>query len=118
MSDKQNGKLFGAFFISDQRPMYNEISFWLKFMNQETPVMIGTEKIARRTGASVVYIEIEGIRRGYYRLNLELITSEPEKTSEGEITRAFYKKLEESIQRKPEQYFWTHKRWKFKKEVN
>ena len=35
-------------FITDQRPPKGEIKFWTKFLNQDTPVYLGAEKIASK----------------------------------------------------------------------
>jgi KDO2-lipid IV(A) lauroyltransferase len=107
-----------VFTISDQRPLKSELRHWITFMNQDTPVITGTERIARKTKAAVVFTEFTRDKRGYQKLRFELITQDASKTSELEITRSFMGKLEESIKSHPEQYFWTHKRWKYKREIN
>jgi Kdo2-lipid IVA lauroyltransferase/acyltransferase len=107
-----------VFTISDQRPLKSELKHWMTFMNQDTPVITGTERIARKTKAAVVFTEFTRIKRGYQKLRFELITEDASKTSEFEITHSFMHKLEESIIAHPDQYFWTHKRWKYKREKN
>ena len=116
ITDKQNHKIFGALMISDQRPLKNGIRHWISFMNQDTPVMLGTEKIARKTDAAVFYLEVKQIRRGYHKAAFELLYEAPAKTSDYEITDGFMKRLEKSIYDSPHQYLWTHKRWKYKKQ--
>src|SRR5574344_996794 len=115
-ADVKNGNQYAAYFISDQRPVRSEINYWLTFMNQDTPVMLGTEKIARRTDVAVIYVEISRIKRGYHQLRFELIADNAAKTDEYFVTNAFYQKLENSVRQHPDQYFWTHKRWKFSKD--
>ncbi len=116
MKDQSENKPFGIFCISDQRPLKSEINYWLTFMNQDTPVMLGTEKIARKTNSSVFYLEISKVKRGYHKLKFELIADKPDQIEENGITNIFFKKLEQSIKSSPEQYFWTHNRWKYSKE--
>ncbi|MBP7506789.1 MAG: lysophospholipid acyltransferase family protein [Prolixibacteraceae bacterium] len=113
-TDKNEGQQFGVFCISDQRPLKSEINYWLRFMNQDTPVMLGTEKIARKTDSVVFYLEISKIKRGYHKLRFELMVENPGEAEEHKITKLFFEKLENSIRLSPEQYFWTHKRWKYK----
>jgi Kdo2-lipid IVA lauroyltransferase/acyltransferase len=115
-ADVKNGDQYAAYFISDQRPVRSEINYWLSFMNQDTPVMLGTEKIARKTNAAVIYVEMLRIKRGYHKLRFDLIAENAAKTDEYFVTKAFYQKLERSICEHPDQYFWTHKRWKFSKD--
>jgi len=112
----KSGALFTAFFISDQRPLRTELFYWLTFLNQETPVLTGTEKIARRMNASVIYLEFSKIKRGYQKARLELLSDDVSNAPEYEITNLFFEKLEKSIRQYPDQYFWTHKRWKYKKD--
>jgi KDO2-lipid IV(A) lauroyltransferase len=116
-STVKSGEKYIAFFISDQRPLANELFYWLTFMNQDTPVMTGTEKIARNTNAAVVYTEIIRVKRGYARLRFELLKEDIGIPKGYEITDRFMARLEESIRQYPDQYFWTHKRWKYKKPI-
>jgi KDO2-lipid IV(A) lauroyltransferase len=113
----RSGEKYIAFFISDQRPSANELFYWITFMNQDTPVMTGTEKIARNTNAAVVYTEITRLKRGHYQLKFELLKEEVGIPRGYEITDMFMARLEQSIRQYPDQYFWTHKRWKYKKQT-
>ena len=116
MTDTREKKSYAALFISDQRPMRSEIKHWVSFMNQDTPVMLGTEKIARKTNAAVVYIELTRIKRGYHKAKFELLVEEPLQCEQYEVTDKFMARLEQSICNYPDQYLWSHKRWKYKKE--
>jgi KDO2-lipid IV(A) lauroyltransferase len=60
----------------------------------------------------VLYGDSIKISRGYYKLEYSLITNDPSKLDEGEITKIFVKKLEESILKDKPSWLWTHKRWK------
>ena len=116
MGDVQNGQNFTAYFISDQRPLKHEIKHWVNFMHQNTPVMLGTEKIAVKMKTAIFYMEISRIKRGYYRVSFELLFDDSTKTKPFEITDTFMHRLEQSIREYPSQYLWTHKRWKFKRD--
>lgn len=102
--------LFG--YISDQGPKWENIHLWLPFLNHDTPVFTGGEKIMRKMNDAVFYVEMSRPRRGYYTATFKLITREPGKLSEFEITRRFFQALEETIRKKPEYYLWSHNRWK------
>ena len=112
----RSGERYAAFFLSDQRPLKREISHWTMFLNQDTPVITGTEKMAQRTNAAVVYTEITAVKRGYQRLRFELISDDVNSLKDFELTDKFMQQLEKSIREYPDQYFWTHKRWKYKRE--
>ena len=99
-------------YISDQVPFWNNIHHWLDFLNHDTPVLTGTERLARSAGHAVFYIDVTRPRRGYYVAEFKLIARDPKQTKDYELTDAYFKLLEESIQRAPQYWLWTHNRWK------
>jgi KDO2-lipid IV(A) lauroyltransferase len=102
--------LFG--YIADQAPKWENIHLWLDFLNQETPVFTGAERILSKMNNAVFYIDVERPRRGQYVFTYKLMTREPSKMEHGELTRQYFKLLENSIRRNPSIYLWTHDRWK------
>lgn len=102
--------LFG--YISDQAPWWTNIHLWLDFMNQETPVFTGGERIMRKMNETVFYLDMERPCRGKYICTFRLMAPEAAKTEEYDLTRQFFKMLEQSIRRQPPFYLWTHDRWK------
>ena len=101
-------------FIADQTPSPDR-AYWLNFLNQDTPVFLGTEALARKLGYPVIYISILRPRRGTYRLRAEVIVPDPRKTREGEITAVHSQRLERDIRDQPDLWLWTHRRWKHKR---
>jgi len=99
-------------YISDQVPFWNNIHHWLDFLHHDTPVLTGTERLARSAGHAVFYLDLRRLRRGYYEAEFKLIEREPKRTSDYELTDAYFRLLEESIRRDPQCYLWTHNRWK------
>ena len=112
----RNNILTITYFLTDQRPVWSSIRYWTTFLNQETPVLTGSEVIAKKLNQAVVYLDIQKIKRGYYESEFEIITENPLETKEFEITEAHTNKLESIIVKKPEYWLWSHKRWKFKRE--
>jgi KDO2-lipid IV(A) lauroyltransferase len=102
--------IFG--YISDQAPKWENIHLWLPFLNKETPVFTGAERIMKKMNNAVFYVEMGRPKRGYYTCTYHLITKEPQKMEEHEITRRFFQMLEQTIRQRPEHYLWTHNRWK------
>jgi KDO2-lipid IV(A) lauroyltransferase len=113
---KNNIKTFSAF-ISDQTPAITEIKYWTTFLNQDTPVYLGAEKIAARYDMAVVFFNLQKIKRGYYHLDIELLFDHTAGLPEHLITETHVKRLEEIIREKPEYWIWSHRRWKHKKPV-
>ena len=99
-------------YISDQVPFWTNIHHWVDFLHHDTPVLTGTERIARKVGHAVFFLDVHRVRRGYYEAEFKLITREPQKMKEFEITDIYFKLLEESIRRAPEFWLWSHNRWK------
>ena len=98
-------------YISDQKPNWHNIHHWVNFLHHDTPVLTGTERIARKVNHAVFYMDVRCVRRGYYEAEFKLITREPQKMKEFELTDIYYQHLEQSILRAPEFWLWSHKRW-------
>jgi KDO2-lipid IV(A) lauroyltransferase len=98
-------------YISDQKPFWNNIHHWVDFLHHDTPVLTGTERIARRMNHAVFYLDVRRLRRGYYEAEFKLITREPQQMPEFKLTDIYYQMLEASIHREPEFWLWSHKRW-------
>lgn len=112
VENQRNNRLFLAGFIGDQTPNPANLNFWMEFLNQETPVLIGTEKIARKFDLPVISLRMRKVRRGYYEVDFVDISSEPRKLEPGELTRMHTRMLESYIREVPELWLWSHKRWK------
>lgn len=104
-------------YISDQGPKWTNIHLWLPFLNHEyTPVFTGGERIMRKMNNAVFYVEMSRPKRGYYTATYKLITREPNTLPTDDITRRFFRLLEETIRQEPAFYLWSHNRWKRTKE--
>ena len=111
----QENRLTALGFLNDQSPHHTEINHWITFMNQDTPIYSGVERLARRYNPAVVYYEPQRVKRGYYEVNVTLIVENASETKELEISEKFVRLLEQSIRREPQYWLWTHKRWKHKR---
>lgn len=101
-------------FIADQTS-FPENAYWTTFLNQDTPVFIGTEKIASKFNYPVLYVSVKRIKRGYYEIFAETLFEVPKETKEGEISEAHTRRLEKDIIEQPEIWLWSHRRWKHKR---
>jgi KDO2-lipid IV(A) lauroyltransferase len=106
-----------SIFISDQTPAKGDIRFWTPFLNQDTPVFTGAEKIALKYDMAVVFFHIQKKKRGYYNLDIELLFDHTAGLPEYTITETFTRRLEEVIKENPEYWIWSHRRWKHKRPV-
>jgi len=103
-------------FLADQTPSPANIHYWTNFLNQDTPMLTGAERIARKLNLPVIFLDTKKIKRGYYTVDMELITSSPKETPEFWITEQYSRKLEHCILRNPAYWLWTHKRWKYQRQ--
>ncbi len=115
LKHQQGDKLY--MFMADQSPHHAKIKYWIPFLNQETPVHIGAEKLSKMLDLAVVFIDIQRVKRGYYEITAQTLFENPKETDEHEITDKYFKVLEEVIRKNPENWLWSHKRWKYKRGV-
>ena len=116
---KREGQPIMIGYISDQAPNWVNIHHWVDFMNQDTPVFTGTERIVKKMNHAVFYVDMRRIKRGYYEAEFKLMTRAPKELEDFKLTDMYFDMLEKSIRRAPEFWLWSHNRWKrTRKEFN
>lgn len=100
-------------FAGDQAAPVTE--HWMTFLNQDSSVYTGIEKMAKKLNMPVLYIHPTRPSRGHYTLEMEIIVEDPSRTAEFEITEAFMRRLERDIRENPVLWLWSHKRWKIER---
>jgi len=115
--ESEKSKLTATIFGVDQSPPFADKCHWMTFLNQDTGVLFGLEKYAKKYNYPVVFCRINKERRGYYSFEFEDVCDQPNQTSHGEITEKVTRMLESDILKKPEFWLWSHKRWKHKRPV-
>lgn len=108
---EKSGQLSATYYLADQTALY-DTKYWMMFLNQETPVFPGPEKVASRLKQAVVFMDIQKVRRGYYEVEFTKLFDDASQTNEFEVTKTHVKFLEEIIRNRPEFWLWSHKRWK------
>ena len=111
---KNRNELNATAFIADQSPN-PATAHWMNFLHQDTPVFMGTEKIAQKIKYPIVFVSVKKLTRGYYILLAEQLQMPPYAGQDGNITEKHTRKLEADILAQPETWLWTHKRWKHKR---
>ncbi|MFM8242299.1 MAG: lysophospholipid acyltransferase family protein, partial [Crocinitomicaceae bacterium] len=115
---KNSSQPFAVLTLGDQAPPFSEKAYWTNFLNQQSPVLLGTEFMANEFNAAVVYFSIIPVKRGYYNMTLTLITDDPRSCPFGYVTENHTRLLEHQIMTQPSYWLWTHKRWKRSLPVN
>lgn len=100
--------------VADQSPSRQNIHYWTEFLNQPTAVLTGTEVLAKKFGYPVFYMDNQFVKRGYYRCELILLSEHPQQEKMHAITEAYARRLENTINRAPAFWLWSHNRWKHK----
>ncbi len=105
--------------INDQSPQPDR-AYWTTFLNQDTGVFRGVEPIARRLNAPVLYMGIlrDEIKRGFYKTYFKLITEAPKDEPINGILQSQMTLLETDIKLQPDNWLWSHKRWKHNRPVH
>ncbi len=104
-----------TYLIADQTPSNPRRCVWTKFLNQDTACFRGAEYYARKYNQPVIYAHTTRLKRGYYEVTFQWIEKNPQATLEGEITKKYMEILEKHIRKHPQNWLWTHRRWKLKR---
>ena len=110
---KSKGTVTGTMMVADQKPHLESIH-WVSFMNRRTPAFKGIGKLSQMLGYPVVYMSTTKVQRGKYHVSFRSIADDPKNMDEGEIIQKYYDCLAEDIALHPDQWLWSHRRWKWR----
>ncbi|WP_299682901.1 lysophospholipid acyltransferase family protein [uncultured Tenacibaculum sp.] len=114
----KSGKIGAYILLSDQSPVVHKTYHWQKFFGVKVPVHTGAELLAKKFDMAVINYTTKKIKRGYYETTFELITNTPKDFEDYQIIDKYLKITEKSIREQPENYLWTHKRFKHKEKYD
>ncbi len=97
---------------ADQNPGNPADAYWMQFFSKPAPFVKGPEKNARLYNSAVVYGDFYKTKRGYYRIDMQLITTTPHAYKEGYLALELKKRVEAAVRMRPANYLWSHRRWK------
>lgn len=109
---ENSGNCHAVLVLADQSPGDSLKSYWADFLNQKTAVAFGAELMAHQLDYPVVFYAMRKVKRGYFEIELTEITNNPLNEEWGSITNKHVSLLEKEIIRQPENWLWSHKRWK------
>ena len=110
--------------LTDQAAGPEDRPYWTSFMHQDAGFYTSAERLAQQFNCAVLYVGIRRVRRGYYEIKFSELpdgqaaaaaASAPIEAHRYPITEAFVRHLEADLRATPEQYLWTHRRWKHKR---
>ncbi len=111
---KNSHKQFSIAVIADQTPGSSDTNYWTKFLQQNTPVFMGTEKISKHFDCVLAFMDINRVKRGHLEFEFVILSENVRELKEYEITELHTRYLEKRIIEKPEFWLWSHRRWKHK----
>jgi KDO2-lipid IV(A) lauroyltransferase len=100
----------------DQTPGGKELDYWTTFLHQDTPFFNGIDKMARSLDYAVLFFDLKRVKRGFYEATITPVTLNPKETKTNEITETYVRLLEKAILNSPDNWLWSHRRWKHKRE--
>jgi KDO2-lipid IV(A) lauroyltransferase len=109
---KQAGTPSLIVFIADQTPSWANIHYRTTFLNQDSAMFTGAERIATKLNLPMIFADVKQVGRGYYTVDFEPVTDRPREMPEFAITEKYARLMERCILREPACWFWTHRRWK------
>lgn len=109
---KNRDNVVGGCFIADQNPP-KQNALWANFLRKETAFFSGFQKLSRKFGQPVYFLEVFKVSRGKYRCTLEELIGNPKEMTEEEMTQVFANRLEKQIDEQPSSWLWSHRRWKY-----
>ena len=112
---EKSGSNYMYGFMADQSPQIRKINYWTEFLGVEVPAFTGAERMAKELNIPVVFAKMSKLSRGKYEMRLELIAENPNEFKDFEITEKYLRLVEKQIHEKPDYYFWTHNRFKHRK---
>ncbi len=111
LKKQEPGKLSLCGLIADQSPK-EKYKFRGEYFGVNVPIFTGPERLAKEMDQSIWFMNIERPKRSHYRIRFEMITDQPNDYDFGEISMIYISKIEDMIRRNPDNYLWTHRRWK------
>ena len=109
---RQRGAVHAIGMVADQMPTTSAGRVWLRFLGRDTAFFPGPGEIARAGGYSAYFLALRRVRRGYYAARFERLAAAGENLDVKEFTARYAARVEALIRECPEDWAWTHRRWK------
>lgn len=110
--DELKNERYMYILVGDQNPSNLKKAIRAKFFGIDTACVHGPEKYAVQTGYPVIFANVQRVKRGCYELTAKLLFEDARGTAPGEVTQVYMNELESMIRSAPQNWLWSHKRWK------
>jgi KDO2-lipid IV(A) lauroyltransferase len=97
--------------LSDQSPHKSKLDYFCEFLNQDSPVYLGAEKLMNAANLELLFVEVHRVKRGYYEMKIVPLANVCNE-QQGLTTELHLAHLEKMIIDEPSNWLWSHRRWK------
>ena len=112
LKGRKDHKFF--YILGDQAPVGKAKRYWTRFLNQKTSFYHGVGQISKLSQLPVLILLPRRKERFTYEVEFAWINKVPGSMESEEILDKYIDLLEQQIVKYPEDWLWTHKRWKTK----
>jgi Kdo2-lipid IVA lauroyltransferase/acyltransferase len=108
----RRGTVHAIGMVADQMPTSSAGRVWLKFLGRDTAFFPGPAEIARAGAYSAYFLALRRVGRGHYEARFEPLAVAGENLGVEEFTARYAAHVEALVRESPEDWAWTHRRWK------
>lgn len=103
--------------VADQAPPRDHVH-WAHMFGIESDFYPGLIQLPYLMQATVVFGRIKRRKRGFYDVELVPIGNPPFERNDYSVLKKYIEEIEQLIKESPEDYLWTHNRWKHTRNEN
>ncbi len=101
--------------VADQTPIAQDDKYWTQFMGRDTAFYVGADTIARALKVPVLFVAMQRVARGRYRVSVTPLATPPHEPAGHAIVERYVRCMEAEIQKSPADWLWIHRKWKYPK---
>jgi KDO2-lipid IV(A) lauroyltransferase len=101
--------------FGDQNPHNLNTCHWVPFLNRDTAWLQGVAEISHQQDFQVFYLKTKRVKRGFYVSVILPLELQPKIADPLEISATYARRVEADVLEQPEDWLWSHKRWKHKR---
>ena len=87
-------------------------AYWLNFFGKPVPFIMGPHRAAVKNGPVLVYFDFQKVKRGHYHFEVYEVVEDSTSYTPEMLALKYRDYLEDIIRKQPENYLWSHRRWK------
>ncbi|MFZ4058393.1 MAG: lysophospholipid acyltransferase family protein [Ferruginibacter sp.] len=103
---------YAMYLVADQNPLPQN-GYWMYYFSKPVPFIMGPHKAAVKTNSVIVFSSFYKVKRGHYSFNIDQIIEQPTQYKPEAIALMYRNYLESVIRKQPENYLWSHRRWRY-----